>query len=127
MTRLNTLLLLAGLSATAPMAALETPVGAQDQPAVAQESKPQLRTAVGTVKVVATDMVTVTDRDGKEWSFAVDAATKVVAKGAGHTTAAARTSGEAVAPTHLIKDGQRIRIRYFETAGKLRASEIRVI
>jgi hypothetical protein len=76
---------------------------------------------------VAADMVTVTDRDGREWSFAVDTATKVVAKGAGHATAAARKAGETVALTDLIKDGQRLRIRYFERDGKLRASEIRVI
>jgi hypothetical protein len=124
---LNTLVLLAGLSATAPVVAQEKPGVAQDQPAVVAEIKPQLRTALGTVKLVAADMVTVTDRDGKEWSFAVDTATKVVAKGAGHATAAARKAGETVALTDLIKDGQRLRIRYFERDGKLRASEIRVI
>jgi hypothetical protein len=117
---LDTRIVLAILLAT-------TSVAAQDTPAVSQASKPQLRTGVGTVKLVAADMVTVTDRDGKDWSFAIDTSTKVVPKGASHAAAAARKAGEPTAITDLVKDGQRIRVRYFEMDGKLRASEIRVI
>ena len=45
-------------------------------PAFAADST---KTAKGTVKTVAADSLTVTDSAGKDWTFAVDTKTKVIA------------------------------------------------
>jgi hypothetical protein len=93
----------------------------------AQAIQPQPRTTIGIVKTIASGTVTTTDRDGKEWAFGIDAATKVIAKGASHVTAAVKAKGAVTSVADLVKEGQRIRVRYVEQDGKLRATEIRVI
>ena len=95
--------------------------------ALGQDKNVPLRTAVGVVKIIAADMVTLTDRGEREWSFAVGETTKVIARGVGHKSAGAQQTGKPLAITDLVKEGQRVRVRYYEADGKLRAAEVRVI
>jgi ABC-type Fe3+-hydroxamate transport system substrate-binding protein len=84
--------------------------------------------AKGTVKAVAADSVTVTDADGKDWTFAVDAKTKVIAAGGSTKTAATKAMGKSPAITDVVKAGAKVAIKYHELeGGKMHAAQVRVM
>ena len=84
--------------------------------------------AKGTVKTVAADSVTVTDAAGKDWTFAVDAKTKLIAAGGSHKTAETKASGKSPALADVVKSGAKVAVKYHDMgAGKLHAAEVRVL
>ena len=84
-------------------------------------------TAVGTVKAVAADSLTVTDKDGKDWTFMVDKATKVVAKGGSHMTADKKANNEPVTMSDAVKVGEKVNVKYHDMGDKKHAAMVRVI
>jgi len=84
--------------------------------------------AKGTVKTVAADSVTVTDAAGKDWTFGVDAKTKLIAAGGSHKTAETKAAGKTPAIADIVKTGAKIAVKYHDMgAGKLHAAEVRVL
>ncbi len=69
-------------------------------PAFAADST---KTAKGKVKTVAADSLTVTDSAGKDWTFAVDTKTKVIATGGSHKTAETKAAGKTPEITDVVK------------------------
>jgi hypothetical protein len=83
--------------------------------------------ASGTVKSVAADSVVVTDKDGKDWTFAVDTATKVIAKGASHKSAEKAAEHEKLMITDMVKTGDKVSVKYHDMDGKMHAASVRVM
>jgi len=83
--------------------------------------------ATGTVKSVAADSVVVTDKDGKDWTFAVDTATKVIAKGASHKSAEKAAEHEKLMITDMVKTGDKVSVKYHDMDGKMHAASVRVL
>ena len=52
------------------------------------------KSAKGTVKTVAADSIIVTDAAGKDWTFAIDAKSKLIAAGGSHKTAEIKSHGQ---------------------------------
>jgi len=75
------------------------------------------------VKSVAANSLTITAADGQDMTFAVDATTHVVARGAGTKAAA---SGGKLAVTDAVKTGDRVSVSYHEMGGTLHAASVRV-
>jgi hypothetical protein len=100
---------------------------AQDTVTTGQEKMAgKTMTATGTVKSVAADSMVVTDKDGKDWTFAVDSQTKVVAKGASHMTAEKKAAGETVTLADAVKEGAKVSVKYHDMDGKMHAASVRV-
>ena len=124
------------------------------------KEKPKAMTAVGAVKTVAADSLAISDATGKDWTFVIDAKTKLVAKtgkdsvdvgpvspveGGKVIPGTAGTPKETVdsapvspvdggkvipARTPMItdiKEGQRVQVSYHTVAGKMHATQIRVM
>ena len=86
------------------------------------------KNAKGTVKTVAADSVVVTDAAGKDWTFAVDTKTKLIASGGSHKTAETKSMGKSPAITDLVKEGTKVTVKYHELeGGKMHAAEVRVL
>jgi ABC-type Fe3+-hydroxamate transport system substrate-binding protein len=84
--------------------------------------------AKGTVKTVAADSLTVTDAAGKDWTFAVDTNTKVVASGGTHKTAETKAMGKSPLIVDTVKVGGKVSVKYHELdGGKMHAAEVRVL
>jgi hypothetical protein len=83
--------------------------------------------ASGTVKSVSADSLVVTDKSGKEWTFAVDSSTNIVAKGASHMTAEKKAEGKPVTLTDAVKEGEKVSVKYHEMGGKMHAASVRVM
>ena len=83
--------------------------------------------ATGTVKSVAADSVVVTDKDGKDWTFAVDNATKVVAKGASHKSDEKKAEHAPMMITDVVKTGDKVSVKYHDMDGKMHAASVRVM
>jgi hypothetical protein len=83
---------------------------------------PAARLVVGKVKSVAAGSMTISGA-GKDWNFSVDAATKVLYKGAGKKTAAA---GGRTPITDLVSTGDTVSVSYRETGATLQAISVRV-
>lgn len=94
-------------------------------PAFAADST---KSAKGTVKSVAADSLTVTDSAGKDWTFAVDSKTKVVASGGSHKTADTEAMGKVPVITDVVKTGAKVTVKYHELeGGKMHAANVRVM
>jgi hypothetical protein len=93
--------------------------------AIAQDKKTM--TADGKVKTVAADSVTVTDKAGKDWTFNVTPETKVIAKGGSHKAYDAAKENKPLMVTDIVKEGQKVRVKYSEMDGKMAAAEIKVM
>jgi hypothetical protein len=94
-------------------------------PAYAADST---KTAKGKVKAVAADSLTVTDSAGKDWAFAVDNKTKVVASGGSHKTAETKAAGKTPEITDVVKEGASVVVKYHELeGGKMHAASVRVM
>ena len=79
-------------------------------------------TANGKVKSATNTALVITD-NGKDMTFAVDKATKVLAKGAGTATQAA---GGSIAFTKLVGVGDTVSVSYAGTGAAMRATEVRI-
>ena len=79
------------------------------------------KTSNGTVKSVAANSLTIT-ADGKDMTFAIDASTSVVAKGATGRSGA----GGKIAITDFVKSGSRVSVSYHEMGTMMHAAEVRV-
>lgn len=91
------------------------------------QSKPKTMTTVGFVKTVSADSLLVNMGPGKEWTFTVDAMTKVIAKGGSHKSDAAKDAGTPLMITDIVKEGQRVQVKYHEMEGKMIAEQVRVM
>ena len=91
-----------------------------DKPAAS--SAPASRNADGVVKSVSPTSLTITS-SGKDMTFALDQSTRVVGTGAGTKTAAA---GGRIVITDLVATGNRVAVSYTESAGSMKATEVRV-
>jgi hypothetical protein len=76
----------------------------------------------GTVKSVTNTTLVVTE-SGKDLTFMIDKATRVLAKGAGTATQAA---GGTIAFTKLVSVGDQVSVSYEGTGQKMRATEVRM-
>ena len=86
------------------------------------------KSAKGTVKTVAADSLTVTDAAGKDWTFAVDSKTKVIASGGTHKTADTKAMGKSPLITDIVKEGSKVSIKFHDMGeGKLHAASVRVL
>ncbi|HEY7120796.1 MAG TPA: hypothetical protein VH475_29700 [Tepidisphaeraceae bacterium] len=121
-------LLAAGTPSLASAQAADTgTVKAQDTVTTGQEKMAgKTMSASGTVKSVAADSIVVTDKDGKDWTFAVDSHTKVIAKGASHMSAEKKASGEPVTIADAVKEGEKVSVKYHDMEGKMHAASVRV-
>ena len=90
------------------------------------QSKPKSMKSVGFVKTVAADSLAVNGGPGKDWTFAIEATTKVIAKGGSHKSDAAKDAGKPLMITDIVKEGQRVQVKYHEMDGKMIAEEVRV-
>ena len=81
----------------------------------------------GAVTAMGTDTVTVKAMD-KEFTFKVEPATKVIARGAGTAAREAEAAGKP-RPTlsALVKVGQNVEVDYREAGGAMTATEIRLV
>jgi hypothetical protein len=110
MTRIFASLLVLGLVLVAPTFAADS-----------------TKTAKGTVKAVAVDSLTVTDSAKKDWTFAVDNKTKVIASGGSHKTAETKAAGKTPEITDVVKEGASVVVDYHELeGGKMHAAKVRV-
>jgi len=100
-------------------------IGLLVSPAFAADST---KTAKGKVKSVAADSLTVTDSAGKDWTFAVDSKTKVIASGGSHKTAATKAAGKTPEITDVVKADANVVVKYHEMdGGKMHAASVRVM
>ena len=124
------------------------------------KEKPKSHHAVGAVKTVAADGLAISDATGKDWTFVIDAKTKIVPKtskeavdvgpvspveGGKVMPGTQATPKETVTVSRLpvvdggkvipartpmitdIKEGQRVQVSYHTVAGKMHATQIRVM
>jgi hypothetical protein len=151
------MLVSAGITrATAQESVSPAPASPVEGGKVIKEKPKTTMTAVGAVKAVAADSLTVSDATGKDWTFVIDAKTKILAptgkEGVDVGTASPVEGGKVmpstpaagketvdVAPvspieggkvipakTH-IKEGQRVQVSYHTVDGKMHATQIRVM
>jgi hypothetical protein len=86
------------------------------------------KTAKGTVKTVAADSLTITDSAAKDWTFKVDAQTKVVVTGGSHKTADAQLMGKVPVITDTVKAGAKVAVKYHDMgAAGMHAAVVRVM
>jgi hypothetical protein len=92
-------------------------------------------TAVGAVKTVAADSLTINDGPGKEWRFVIDETTKIIPRTGRETIDVAPVSpveGGKVMPSKRlmitdVKGGQRVQVNYHNVNGKMHATQVRVM
>ncbi len=82
--------------------------------------------AMGTVSAVSTTSMSVKGK-AETWTFMIDKATSVTAKGATHTTLAAKSDGKSTVLTDFVKTGDSVGVEYHDMGGgKLHAARINV-
>jgi hypothetical protein len=97
--------------------------------------KPKSMTAVGAVKTVTADSLAINDGPGKDWTFVIDATTKILPKAGQETVDVTPVSpvpgGKVIPSTHLtiadIKEGQRVEVTYHDKNGKMHATRVRLM
>jgi len=82
-------------------------------------------TASGKVSAVAADSVSVKGKDA-EWTFAVDKATTVVAKGASHKMAAMSADRKPAVVTEFVHVGDDVTVKYHDLGATKHAGTITV-
>jgi hypothetical protein len=131
MRRLVALLTAAVLAGSASVAfaqaAATTGSTAQEPKAEKGMKGEKAMTATGTVKSVSGDSLVVTDKSGKDWTFSVDSATKIIAAGGSHMTAEKKAEGKAMTLTDAVKEGSKVSVKYHEMDGKMHAASVRVM
>ena len=97
--------------------------------------KPKTMTAVGAVKTVTADSLAINDGPGKDWTFVIDATTKILPKAGQETVDVTPVSpvpgGKVIPSTHLtiadVKEGQRVEVTYHDKNGKMHATRVRLM
>jgi hypothetical protein len=92
-------------------------------------------TAVGAVKTVTADSLAINDGPGKDWTFVIDATTKILPRAGQETIDVPPTSapqgGKVIPSKRLmitdIKEGQRVQVNYHNVNGKMHATQVRVM
>jgi hypothetical protein len=84
--------------------------------------KSESQVASGKVTSITAGALTVS-HDGRDLTFAVDAATTVAARGAGRATKAA---GGRISITDLVGKGDTVSVTYREAGGTMNASQVRI-
>ena len=82
------------------------------------------KTAKGTVKSVAADSLTITDKDGKDMTFNVGTKTKVVMRGGSHKSAEMKAMGKVPQITDSVKVGDKVSVKYWMSEEKMQAGEV---
>jgi hypothetical protein len=82
--------------------------------------------ATGTVKAVANDSLTITDSAAKDWTFAVDKETMVVARGASHKMDKLKEDGKPTTISEFVAVKNDVTVTYVEKDGKKVAKEVHV-
>jgi hypothetical protein len=93
------------------------------RPATAADTK----SVKGTVKSVAADSLTVTDKDNKDWTFVIGTKTKVIASGGSHKTAETKAMGKVPMITDEVKEGAKVSVKYWDAGGTMTAAEVKVL
>jgi hypothetical protein len=97
------------------------PVFAQSKAA----DKDKTLTATGKVSAIATDSVTVKGKDA-EWTFGVDKATTVVAKGGSHKMAALNADKKPTVITEFVSVGDDVSVKYHDMGATKHAATVTV-
>lgn len=82
--------------------------------------------AKGTVKAVAATSITITDSAAKDWTFAIDKETTVVASGASHKMDKLKADGKLVTIDEFVAVKKNVVVSYIEKDGKAIAREVHV-
>ena len=96
----------------------------QGAPAQGAKSSDKTLNAMGTVTAVAPDSLSVKGKNG-EWTFTIDKATVVTAKGATHKSLELKAEGKSTKLTDFVKVGDQVTVNYHDGAQK-HAANIRV-
>jgi len=86
----------------------------------------ETKEASGTVKSVEQNGFTVTDSGARDWSFAVDKDTLVLAKGASHKMDKLKADGKLPSIGEFVAEKQSVQVKYWEKDGKMIVKEVRV-
>jgi len=84
------------------------------------QAKMKAMTASGTVKSVSGSQLVVTG-GGKDWTFAVDNATKFVGKGLG-----TKQKAGAMTATDAVHEGDHVSVTYHDMGGAMHAASVRI-
>jgi hypothetical protein len=108
------------------LALAAAPAFAQDKKPADKPAAPEAKTlsASGAVTAVTADSLSVKGKTA-EWTFAVDAKTKVTATGASHKTAAAKADNKATPITEFVHVGDGVAVKYHDGPTK-HADSVRV-
>jgi hypothetical protein len=95
----------------------------------AQESKGKTMTAAGAVKTVTANSLAINDGPGKDWTFAIDSKTKILAlEETINVPATSKDPGKVVPRRTLkvtdLKEGQRVEVKYRTANGKNLATQV---
>ena len=71
------------------------------------KEKPKAMTAVGAVKTVAADSLAISDATGKDWTFVIDAKTKIVPKTSKEASMSVRCRPSKAARSSRARQGRR--------------------
>jgi hypothetical protein len=94
------------------------------RPAAAADTTKSIK---GTVKSVAADSLTVTDKDNKDWTFTVATKTKVIVVGGSHKTAETKAMNKVPTITDALKAGDKVTVKYWEAGDTMTAAEVKVL
>jgi hypothetical protein len=98
--------------------------------------KAKQMTVVGAVKTVTADSLAINDGPGKDWTFVIDATTKIIPVRTGQETldvppTSAPQGGKVIPSKSVmitdIKEGQRVQVKYHNVNGKMHATQVRVM
>lgn len=93
--------------------------------AKAADKSSKTLSATGKVSAVAADSVTVKGKDG-EWTFAVDKATVVIAKGGSHRMAAMKADKKPTVIGEFVSVGDDVSVRYHDMGATKHAAKVTV-
>lgn len=110
------------------MKATEIRTGVSAPEGMSGESKmPESGTSArGVVTAVGPNSITVKG-DAATWTFGLDSKTKIVGSGLGTATRQAEAAGKTPTLSELVKMNDRVVVTFHDMAGKLHATEVRVI
>jgi hypothetical protein len=112
------------------------PVPPASAPQGGKALKAKTMTAVGAVKTVTADSLAINDGPGKDWTFVIDATTKIILARPGQETIdvppTSAPQGGKVIPSKRpmitdINEGQRVQVKYHNVNGKMHATQVRVM
>ena len=137
MRRTATILAMAILvSASLTQAAQESAVTGPPSPVEGGKAiKAKTMTAVGAVKTVTADSLAINDGPGKDWTFVIDATTKIIPRKGQEpvdVTQASPVEGGKQIPRRPavitdMKEDQRVEVKYQNVNGKMHATQVRAM